>query len=240
MVKADPTLLRSCWEEEEVEEREAREETVKSRTGGETPHRRRKTIWGNSKHEDVVWKIKNNGCSDRLNGGWGGEKMSWSRKEMLGGKTRGRIQRGERGQRGVWEECARGRERGSVQEGFQLRSLHSDLIWPVCLGYTQRFHKPPPIPPISCPCYTSNRKRSHVMPWISPALSTNTCAHRNAHELAHTDTRRHSDTRGEKPWAGKINILVLTLHLPVSVFPMEEETDTDRANVKTEGLKVQT
>lgn len=39
------------------------------------------------------------------------------------------------------------RRAGSAQEGFQLRSLHSDLIWPVCLGcMSPGASTPPPVP----------------------------------------------------------------------------------------------
>lgn len=42
--------------------------------------------------------------------------------------------------------CAR-RSKGLSQEGFQLLFLHSDLIWPVCLGYRKPPSLSPPIPP---------------------------------------------------------------------------------------------
>lgn len=70
---------------------------------------------------------------------------------------------------------------------------------------------------------------------ILPVMSTNTSTQRNACELAHTDTHREK----KKSRTGKINILVLTLHLVLSVMPIEEKTETDRVNVKTESLKVQ-
>lgn len=142
---------------------------------------------------------------------------------------------GSEGFGGMWER----RRKGSAQEGFQLRSLHSDLIWPVCLGYTQRFHTPPTPSdllqsPLLSTIYLQQAKNpcNAMIHLLCPQTHGRIEIHVNLHVHANTDTE-------QKSWTGKINILVLTLHLLLSVFPIEEETETHKANVKTGSLKVQ-
>lgn len=78
-------------------------------------------------------------------------------------------ERGARGQRG--EGGMRERRRtGSAQEGFQLRCLHSDLIWPVCLGYESLL----PLGPPAVVTTFYHRLRGRVLLRVLPAPSTNT------------------------------------------------------------------
>lgn len=113
------------------------------------------------------------------------------------GRKRGREKEGKEGFGGMWER----QRKGSTQEGFQLRSLHSDLIWPVCLGYTQCFHTPPTHSdlqqsPLLCPLYSSNRQRNQVMSCLLLALFINACTYIkiyiNLHMQTHTQALRRA------------------------------------------------
>ncbi len=173
--------------------------------------------------------------------GWmevGSEKMSWSRKEMLGGKMGGQRGRRERGQRGVWRNV-REAEKG-VSSGRLPAALPPLWSYLACLlgVHTAPPHPSYPADPLQSPLlstlYLQQAKR------LCDALHF-TCFVRK-HIEARMNIQTHAGIqtcREQKSWTGKINILVVTLHLPLSVSPMEEETETDRANVKTESLKVQ-
>lgn len=86
---------------------------------------------------------------ETLGGSWG---LTLRREEMLAAKTRARDETWDTEGRMKSEGMSEREKKGSQQEGFQLASLRSHLIWLVCSRYTQDFHTLlTQWPPVGCP-----------------------------------------------------------------------------------------
>lgn len=143
------------------------------------------------------------------------------------------------------EECERGGERGQLRKASSCAP--STLILSGLFAWGTHSPTTPSLaPPISCsyplcPRYTSNEQKKpfDALDFTCFVHKHTNCSvemHVNLHRQTHAGVQTYGEQRSR---TGKINISVLTLHLPMSVFPTEEEAETDRADVRTESLKVQ-
>ena len=151
------------------------------------------------------------------------------------GGRRGHGGRGDRGDGGM-----RARQgKGSAQEGFQLCSLHSDLIWPVCLGYTHTHThtEAPPFPP----CDLQQSSPLSTVPPVAQSVLCFTCfaykrtarSAQYTHELTRTHTGIHVRLEPSPRERTDKHLATYALFTLVCLSDIGGK-QTDRANVRGE------